>query len=342
MLNVLFGAGCHEIFPRKREKDARRTAMFQNHEKRGDHILIVIAPEESTTTNCIMVLYMVGLGLGDEDDITVKGLKIVQSCDLVFLEAYTSVLGVDKERLEQVYGKSITIACRDLVEQQAEELILGPAVDKKVAFLVVGDPVCATTHTDLVLRAKERQIPVEMIHNTSIMGAAGACGLQLYNFGQTVSIPFFDEKWRPTSFYPRIQYNRLGGMHTLCLLDIKVKEPDFQAMMKGRTEFLPPRFMSVSTAAEQLLEAEEKEGKDAYNGALTLCVGLARMGQTTQCIKAGTLKELLEADMGGPLHSLVICGDLHDLELDILKEYLIPGSTYQLETKAEADKDAEQ
>lgn len=282
-----------------------------------------------------MVLYIVGLGLGDEDDITVKGLKIVQSCDVVFLEHYTSILGCDQERLEQVYEHSILIADRDLVETQAEELILGPAVDKKVAFLVVGDPVCATTHTDLVLRAKERGIRVEMIHNASIMGAAGACGLQLYNFGQTVSIPFFNDKWRPTSFYPKIDYNRKGGMHTLCLLDIKVKEPDFQAMMKNRTEYLPPRYMSVSTASSQLLEAEEKEAKGAYDGDTTLCVGLARMGQSTQCIKAGTLKELLEADMGGPLHSLIICGELHDLELEILKEYLIPGSTYQLETKEE-------
>jgi diphthine synthase len=73
-------------------------------------------------------------------------------------------------------------------------------------------------------------------------------------------------------------------MHTLCLLDIRVKEPDFEAMMKGREEFLPPRFMTVQTAAAQLLEAEEKEGLDAYDGASSLCVGLARMGQTTKRI----------------------------------------------------------
>ena len=37
-----------------------------------------------------------------------------------------------------------------------------------------------------------------------------------------------------------------GGMHTLCLLDIKVKEPDFAEMAKGRTRYLPPRFMTVN------------------------------------------------------------------------------------------------
>jgi diphthine synthase len=274
---------------------------------------------------------MIGIGLGDEDDITVKGLKIVQSADLVFLEAYTSVLGVDKERLEQVYGKSITVADRDMVEQQVEELIILPARDKTVAFLVVGDPVCATTHTDLLLRCRELNVPLKIIHNASIMGAAGACGLQLYNFGHTVSIPFFTEQWRPDSFYPKIRYNRQGGMHTLCLLDIKVKEPDFDALIKGkRNANLPPRFMSCSTAAEQLKEVEERCKAGAYDPGKTLCVGLARMGQETQRIVAGTLNELIASSddlLGGPLHSLIITGgELHDLEWDVLKEFLIPES----------------
>jgi len=38
--------------------------------------------------------------------------------------------------------------------------ILPKRVDEDVAFLVVGDPFCATTHTDLVLRAKEKNIQV--------------------------------------------------------------------------------------------------------------------------------------------------------------------------------------
>jgi diphthine synthase len=280
-----------------------------------------------------MVLYVIGLGLGDEKDITVRGLELVKSSNKVFLEAYTSILGgVSKERLEAFYEKEVTVADRGLVENDADDLIIEPAKTEAVAFLVVGDPVCATTHTDLIIRAKEAGVKVEMVHNASIMGAAGACGLQLYNFGHTVSIPFFDEKWRPTSFYPKVKYNRQGGMHTLCLLDIKVKEPDFEAMMKGKTKFLPPRYMSVSVAAEQLLEAEETHGEQVYDGAKTLCVGLARMGQPTQKIVAGTLEELVKIDMGEPLHSLIICGVLHDLELDILREYLVEGSAYQLET----------
>lgn len=46
-----------------------------------------------------MPLALVGLGLGDERDITVRGLETVRAADLVYLEAYTSVLGVNKEKL---------------------------------------------------------------------------------------------------------------------------------------------------------------------------------------------------------------------------------------------------
>lgn len=41
---------------------------------------------------------------------------------------------------------------------------------------------------------------------------------QLYNFGETVSIVFWTDTWRPESFYDKIKKNRDLGMHTLCLL----------------------------------------------------------------------------------------------------------------------------
>lgn len=46
-----------------------------------------------------MVLYVIGLGLGDEKDITVRGLEAVRRSTRVVLEHYTSILGVDKDKL---------------------------------------------------------------------------------------------------------------------------------------------------------------------------------------------------------------------------------------------------
>jgi diphthamide biosynthesis methyltransferase len=45
------------------------------------------------------MLFLVGLGLADERDITVKGLEIVKKAERVYLEAYTAVLLVEKEVL---------------------------------------------------------------------------------------------------------------------------------------------------------------------------------------------------------------------------------------------------
>ena len=56
------------------------------------------------------------------------------------------------------------------------------------------------------------------------MNAIGACGLALYSFGQSVSLVFFTETWKPSSFYDRIKENADLGLHTLVLLDIKVRE----------------------------------------------------------------------------------------------------------------------
>jgi diphthine synthase len=110
-----------------------------------------------------------------------------------------------------------------MVETESDE-ILRDAHNQDVALLVVGDPFGATTHTDILLRARSLGIPTRVIHNASIMNAVGACGLQLYNFGQTVSLVFFTDTWRPDSFYDRVRENADLGVHTLILLDIKVRE----------------------------------------------------------------------------------------------------------------------
>lgn len=264
---------------------------------------------------------MIGLGLAYETDITVRGLEAVKKCKKVFLEAYTSILmSADKASLEKFYGREIILADRELVETGSDQ-ILEDAKDDDVAFLVVGDVFGATTHTDLVIRARELGIEVESIHNASVMNAVGACGLQLYKFGQAVSIVFFTENWRPDSFYEKIMENRRIGLHTLLLLDIKVKEPDFKELMKGHLVYEPPRYMSVAQCCQELLEVEEKRKEGAYTDD-TPCVSVSRLGSEKQSFHAATLKELSEYDAGEPLHSIVMLGhQVHDLELDYLVEY---------------------
>ena len=271
---------------------------------------------------CYM-LYIIGLGLSDETDITVKGLECIKKCSALYLEYYTSILMFtpgDKSRLEEFYGKPVVLADREMVESEsAMDAILDEAKSADVGFLVVGDPLCATTHTDLILRAIDKGVDYKVIHNASAMSAAASCGLQQYQMGYTVSIPWFEGDWKPDSFYDRIKYNKNGGMHTLCLLDIKVKEPDYESLAKGKgIKYLPPRFMTINIAIEQLLEIEGIRNEGVLS-ADAEAVGMARLGQDTQQIVYGTLAQLLSCDFGGPLHCLALCGELHPLEVQFLE-----------------------
>lgn len=93
----------------------------------------------------------------------------------------------------------------------------------------------------------------------------GPGGLRLSKSEQTaipqaVSIVFFTDTWRPDSFYDRIAANRKLGLHTLCLLDIKVKEPSLEALARGRTVYEAPR------CAPGLSRTRESTGAAEYSG----------------------------------------------------------------------------
>ncbi|KAA1470454.1 Diphthine synthase [Dentipellis sp. KUC8613] len=280
------------------------------------------------------MFFIVGLGLCDEKDITVRGLEAVKGSTRVYLEAYTSILMVNKERLEEFYGKEIIIADRDMVETESDE-ILRDADKEDVSLLVVGDPFGATTHSDIILRARALKIPTRVIHNASIMNAIGACGLQLYNFGQTVSLVFFTETWKPDSFYDRIKENADLGMHTLVLLDIKVKEQSEENLARGRKIYEPPRYMSIPQAVSQLLEIEEQRQTGMLAPETTLAIAVSRVGggEGNERIVCGTLAQLRDQSaetFGQPLHSLVLVGKrLHHLEAEYAESYAIDRESWR-------------
>lgn len=251
-----------------------------------------------------MTLHLIGLGLGDEHDISLRGLAIVKQASRVYLERYTSALGVDTKRLENLYGRKLLIADREVVEQRPEELIT-PAKDDEVVLLVVGDPFGATTHTDLFLRAKAAGVTVNVVHNASIMNAIGVVGLELYKYGRTTSIPYWSAGYEPETPYRAVMENAQRGLHTLCLLDIKMDER---------------RFMTIPEALAQLQELERRIGERVILPE-TLVIAVARLGQAGQLIQAGTVQELRERDFGGPLHSLIVPGDLHVVEEEALDQW---------------------
>lgn len=251
-----------------------------------------------------MTLYLIGIGLSTEKDITVKGLEIIKKCDKVYLENYTSLLQCSLSDLESFYGKKIILADRATSEQKDEEIVK-EAKTADVAFLVIGDPFSATTHIELFKLAKEKKVPVEVIHNASVLTAVGITGLQLYKFGRATSIPFPEDHPQLETPYTVLKENQQIGLHTLFLLDLK---PDQQ------------KFMTVNQALEVLetIEARKKENIIQKN---LLVIGCARLGSEDAVIKAGPLEEIKNHNFGKPPHCLIIPGKMHFMEEEVVRFY---------------------
>jgi len=168
------------------------------------------------------MLSLVGLGLWDEKDISIRGLEEVKKSDVVYAEFYTNVWHNSINNLEEMTGKKITILKRSDVESTK---ILGEAKTKNVCLLVSGDPLVATTHIDLILESRKQGIKTRIVHSSSIVSAVGETGLQLYKFGKTVTIPFPDKTGDvlPQSVYDSIKNNLSNGLHTLLLLDVDIE-----------------------------------------------------------------------------------------------------------------------
>ncbi|MDG6221395.1 MAG: diphthine synthase, partial [Candidatus Thermoplasmatota archaeon] len=168
-------------------------------------------------------LIFIGLGLS-AGDITLKGLEKAAEADILVSEEYTSMLlGGGLEWLEKRLEKNIQRLSRKQVEDM--DLVLQMAKDQKVAFLVAGDSMAATTHAEIRTRARDMGIETEMVYGVSIYtAAASALGLMHYKFGRTTTLPYPDDDYLPTSPYEMICENKNRGLHTLVLLDIRAEE----------------------------------------------------------------------------------------------------------------------
>jgi diphthine synthase len=244
---------------------------------------------------------MIGLGLCDEKDITIRGLEIVKKAHKVYLEIYTSMLQCSQEKLEEFYCRKVILADRETIETKSEKIVI-EAKEKDIAILIVGDPMGATTHTQLILDAKKQGVNYKVIHNASILTAIGETGLELYKFGKTTSIVFPKDNWNVETYYDVIKKNKKNELHTLCLLDLNHDD---------KTKKL--KCMTVNEAIEQLLLIEKKRKESVFTTE-TICIGCARIGCDDQKILSGTAKELLKHDFGRPLHCLIIPAKMHFVE----------------------------
>lgn len=249
-------------------------------------------------------LTFIGLGLNDETDVSLKGLEKAKTADAIFAELYTSFMPeLNLRRLETLIGKPVQIVSRRDLEDDEGIKILKAAEIGRAVLLVPGDPLIATTHIDLRIRAHKKGVRTSVVHGASIVSSViGLSGLQNYKFGRSVTIPFAEVNAVSETPYNVIAENKKLGLHTLCFLDIKAEEK---------------RYMTAKDGLKTLVEMEERKKQDVIT-AKTLVIGVARAGSETPTVKCDFLRELEKFDFGEPPHSLVFPGRLHFMEAEAL------------------------
>ncbi len=230
---------------------------------------------------------------------SLAGLEAARTSDQVFAEFYTSKLsGTSIERLEARIGKAIHVLGREGVEEDPEPM-LEAAAGGTAVLLVVGDPMAATTHIDLRLRAERIGIHTRVFHNASILTAAlTELGLSVYKSGRVTTLQWPHGDYFPTSPYEHIMANVEAGLHSLVLLDIHSDED---------------RYMTANEGCRLLLRYEDMLGKGVTGPDSLACV-VAGVGSPDCKRRAGRLGELAEEDFGPALHSIIVPGKLHFME----------------------------
>ena len=238
------------------------------------------------------MLFLIGIGLGVKD-ISIRALEEIKKPGLLFLETYTAFATKDYIAfLRDEAGRDIERIGRQDLEDRVKEMV-ARAKRQRVIILVAGDPLIATTHSIVLNEAKKQGVNCEVIHSTSVFSVAiGESGLDVYKFGPTITIPFWFENYKPTSFLKALEKNIKNGEHTLLLLDINQKEC---------------RPMRILEALEILKNAEaiEKTGEITASTKLIVLADLGMKDQSVKYLKIGQMNKKIEGELEGKVLSLV-------------------------------------
>jgi len=250
------------------------------------------------------MLFFIGLGLLGAKGIPLIGLDVAKKAEKVYLDVYTSPITQDEIiSLKGLIGKEIVIVGRDFIEDGRE--IINQARQKNVVLITSGDPMVATTHMDLRLRAEKYGIKTHVIHNSSILCALpGETGLHAYNFGRTVTL--MRGLTSSSTVYEVIHENLTRSLHTIILLEYD-----------HSTGF----FLKPNEALNSLLNME-KDFKQGIIDDETFVIIASRIGSDSQILSGGKIRSLIDKDYGEPPHAIIVPGKLHFTEIDALKTLL--------------------
>jgi len=268
------------------------------------------------------------MGMGTCQGMTVEAKMAATAADHRRYEAYTALWPENElALLEQEIG-SIERVMRPEVEQP--EALFDLAKDSLVALLVVGDPLQATTHVDLQLRAEMAGIPCRVVHGISITSVVtGAVGLSNYKFGRQTTLTYPYGDWIATSPLEVLAANWEQNLHTLALLDL---DPTGQGTGDQRPMRPADAVESMRRMWEKLQETAEEPLSETYvRRAFREFASKLYLQQTFDDIPV-----VLCSDMGTPQQAIVstTLGNLGEEDGGRLNCLVFPASTSEVEGKA--------
>ncbi|MDP8888092.1 MAG: diphthine synthase [Thermoproteota archaeon] len=251
------------------------------------------------------MLWFVGIGINGYRGLSIAALDVLRKCNVVYIERFTSALSeVDIQGLNSLLEMHTKPVQRWFVEDGRE--ILEAAKTKDVALVTYGDPLIATTHSELRSRAAKNSIKSAILHSASgIASLIGESGLHVYKFGRMVTM--MSKLLSAVTVYNTIFQNLLSGSHTLILTeyshDDESKEEQF--------------FLDPSSVFKMLLDAEQAHKHEIFSDN-TFAVVASRVGMQDQKIISGKVKSLMKLEFGIGPHSVIVTGALHFTETEAL------------------------
>ncbi|AIF83643.1 diphthine synthase [Candidatus Nitrososphaera evergladensis SR1] len=251
------------------------------------------------------MLWLVGAGISGHRGLSLEAVQVLKKCDIVFVERFTSALSdSDLEGINAAIGKSAKPVQRWFVEDGRE--MLDAAKEKQVALVAYGDPLLATTHTELRARAAKASIETGVLHAASgITAIMGECGLHMYKFGRTVTM--MSEPKSAVSVYNTVFDNLLLGSHTLILTEYSHDEKTGE-----------PFFLDPTAVLKMLLDCERDLRHHVFSEE-TFVVVASRLGSSDSRIVSGRIKSLAGVGFGAGPHSVIVPAGLHFTEEEALE-----------------------
>lgn len=270
------------------------------------------------------MLYLIGVGINEYDSLSLGSIDILNKCNIIYVDSFTGFLSNDfiqyVKNLLSINDKEenkiqIHFVKRWFVEDGRE--ILKNSAEKCVSILIYGDPLIATTYSELLVRASKQAIPYKVIHSSSgISSLIGESGLHYYKFGKMVTM--MSDSMSSITVYNTVYNNMCNGLHTLILTEYN---NDYDSTYSNGDD-KEPFFLSPTQVFNLLLE-RENELKLLSLSNRSFAIVTSKIGTNNSKIVSGKIESLLKYPFDSGFNSIIIPGSLHFTEIDCLRNLTI-------------------